>query len=60
MRVIFAIYPLAVYTDFPRRLYIVFGPWAISVGPWSRTSLYGNGSHWHSGWHRWRDEVLDP
>ena len=47
------------YTEYPHRFYLVVGPWAITFGPWSKTSLYGNGSHWHSGWHRWREQELD-
>jgi hypothetical protein len=50
---------LKLYTEYPHRLFLVVGPWAITLGPWSRSSRYGNGSHWHSGWHRWREQVIE-
>lgn len=59
MALLFGVRGFSVYTEYPYRLYVVVGPWAISLGPWSRTSRYGNGSRWHSGWHRWREVELD-
>ncbi len=56
MALLFGVRGFAVYTDFPHRLMVIVGPWAIDLGPWSSTSRYSNGSHWHSGWHRWDED----
>ena len=59
MKLIIALFGVRLYWLYPKRLALYVGPWSIDFGPWSRSSRYSNGSHWHSGWHCWREEMID-
>jgi len=40
----------------PRGFTVVVGPWAGRFN-FARTTRFGNGARWFSGWHRWREDV---
>lgn len=40
-----------------RGFHVVVGEWAARLS-FDRSGWFANGSHWFSGWHRWRED--DP
>ncbi len=43
------------YYKFGRVLDVYVGEWAIRF-TFCRVGRFSNGSRWHSGWYRWRDQ----
>ena len=47
--------PVRIYRDLPG-LQVFVGPWSCRVAL-DRSGYFANGSHYFSGWHRWREDA---